>query len=396
MNDGAIRVLVADDSAGARRAIGQLIEAQSDMELVHVASTAHEVARRAAELQPDIVLMDVHMPDMDGLEAIWLVANKIPHGAVIMVTSEESIEFLQRAMTSGAQGYVLKPLGDGGELLRAIRELHRRSTRSRIAPPEPGGGLQQSRIGRRIAVIGAKGGSGKTTLGVGLALTLRQQTQSSVILFEADFLFGDAAIHLNLPTNRSVLDLLPYAEALDSRLVDGVVAKHPSGIHLLARPPRPEQADAITASHVTAILSVLSRTYDYVVIDTQPSYDERMLALLEQADVYVLVLVTDLGAVRNARQFLDVARVLGLPEDRVCTVLNRANSLAGLSLDDIASVLGTPHIIRLPSAGAAISEAINSGRPLVLDQPKAAFSRAVGELAERVRAISSATEVKLR
>src|SRR5258707_4951168 len=103
-----------------------LIESQSDMELVGSAASGHEAVRRAAELQPDIVLMDIHMPDMDGIQATWLVSSKVPNGAVIMVTSEERIDFLQKAMSAGAQGYVLKPFGTGEQLLPAVRDAFRR------------------------------------------------------------------------------------------------------------------------------------------------------------------------------------------------------------------------------------------------------------------------------
>src|SRR3979409_1938819 len=97
----AIRVLAVDDSATMRQMFARLIDSQPDMELVGTAASGHEAVRRAAELQPDIVLMDIHMPDLDGIQATWLVSSGAPHGAVIMVTSEERIDFLQKAMSAG-------------------------------------------------------------------------------------------------------------------------------------------------------------------------------------------------------------------------------------------------------------------------------------------------------
>src|SRR6266567_5798492 len=121
-----IRVLAVDDSATIRETLSVLIEAQPDMDLIGSAASGHEAVRRAAELQPDIVLMDIHMPDLDGIQATWLVSSRAPHGAVIMVTSEERIDFIQKAMSAGAQGYVLKPFGDGTQLLQTVRETHAR------------------------------------------------------------------------------------------------------------------------------------------------------------------------------------------------------------------------------------------------------------------------------
>src|ERR1700737_2291419 len=119
-----MRILVVDDSGVVRDMLSALITAQADMQLVGTAATGHEAIRRANELQPDIVLMDIHMPDLDGIQATWLVSSKVPLGGVIMVTSEERIDFLQKAMIAGAQGYVLKPYGDGAHLLQTIRYTH--------------------------------------------------------------------------------------------------------------------------------------------------------------------------------------------------------------------------------------------------------------------------------
>src|SRR3977135_1615764 len=105
-----IRVLAGDGSVTTREQLSRLTSGQPDMELVGAAASGQEGLRRAAELQPDVVLMDIHMPDLDGIQAAWLMSSRAPHGAVIMVTSEERIDFLQKAMSAGAQGYVLQPL----------------------------------------------------------------------------------------------------------------------------------------------------------------------------------------------------------------------------------------------------------------------------------------------
>jgi DNA-binding NarL/FixJ family response regulator len=187
--------------------------------------------------------MDIHMPDLDGIQAAWLVSSGTPHGAVIMVTSEERIDFLQKAMSAGAQGYVLKPFGKGDQLFQTMREVHARSSVRRIQAVDgvPLDAALRPRIGRRIVVVGPKGGVGSTTIAVSLALVLREQTQASVALLDADFLTGDLTIHLDLTPQRRNLDRL-----------------------------------------------------------------------------------------RSAGHFLQIARTLGYPDDRMCFVLNRASNMAGL------------------------------------------------------------------
>ena len=217
--DGSrIRVLAVDDSATIRETLGLLLDAQPDMELVGTAASGQEAVRRAAELQPDIVLMDIHMPDLDGIQATWLVSSRAPHGAVIMVTSEERIDFLQKAMSAGAQGYVLKPFGNGVQLFQTIRDVHGRSSARRMqvvsgGPVDPS---RKRRVGKRVVVLGPKGGVGSTTIAVNLALLFRDPGQATVALVDADFLAGDTTLHLDLAPQRTILDLVPHTDALDA------------------------------------------------------------------------------------------------------------------------------------------------------------------------------------
>jgi pilus assembly protein CpaE len=388
MSDGSIRVLAVDDSVTIREMLTLLIEAQPDMDLVGTAASGHEAVRRAAELQPDIVLMDIHMPDLDGIQAAWLVSSRAPHGAVIMVTSEERIDFLQKAMSAGAQGYVLKPFGDGTQLFQTIREVHGRSSarRMQVAVGGPVDAALRPRIGKRVVVLGPKGGVGSTTVAVNLALLLPEQMHASVVLMDGDFLAGDAALHLDLTPHHTILDLVPHIDALDARLIDQVLVKHRGGLHLLARPTNPEQGEVLTADHVRTILGSLVQMYDVVLIDAALTYDDRMLAVLDLADLYVVTLAPHVGVLRAARHFLNVARSLGYPDDRMCFVLNRASQMAGLTLDDVASAVGSRRILQIPTGGQELTQAINEGKPLVLHQSKSSAARALLSVAEQVRA----------
>jgi pilus assembly protein CpaE len=304
-----------------------------------------------------------------------------------MVTSEERIDFLQKAMSAGAQGYVLKPFGNGTQLFQTIREVHGRSSarRMQVIGGAPIDAALRPRIGKRIAVLGPKGGVGATTVAVNVALLLREQAHSAVVLFDADFLGGDTTIHLDLSPQRTVLDLVPHIDALDARLIDQVLTKHRNGLQVLARPTDPEQADVLAADHVRTILGSLAQMFDEVVIDTPLSYDDRMLAVLDLADLYVVTLVPHLGTLRSARHFLHVARTLGYPEDRMCFVLNRASNMAGLSSDDVSTILGKRPILQIPTAGPEMTQAINEGRPVALHQPKSPVGRALQTVAEQVR-----------
>ncbi len=396
MEERPIRVLSVDDSALVRRVIAQILQVQPDMELVAEAATGGDAIRLAAELQPDVVLMDLHLPDMDGIQATSQVSTQLKHGAVITVTAEETPAILAQVEAAGSRGVVLKPLGDGDELLRVMREVHAQQLERQLAAEIASAEGSAQRRGRCIAVVGAKGGVGKTTIAIGLALALQRHPDTQTILVDADFPFGDVNVQLDLPAERSILDLAGRSASLDSYLVGQAIRNHHTGVHVLARPPRPEEADIVTPDDVRASLGVLPGMYDFVVVDTAASYDEKTLAVLDTADAFVMVLTPHLGALQNAHHFLDLAKVLGYPVDRMCFVLNRANALAGLTLDLIGEVVGTKEILRVPSGGAAVSEAINRGQPLSITRPESPFSRAVDSVATHVRSLALGEKNEVR
>ena len=115
-----IRVLIADDHAMVRSGLAAFLQASDDMELVGEASNGSEAVRRCAEIQPDVVLMDLVMPGMDGATAIREIHQSFPGIQVIALTSFPEEDLVQRALGSGAISYLLKNVG-AEELAGAIR-----------------------------------------------------------------------------------------------------------------------------------------------------------------------------------------------------------------------------------------------------------------------------------
>ncbi len=105
-----IRILLVDDMALFRRALGQLVNEQDDLEVVGEAGNGLEAVEQAHALNPDVVVMDVEMPVMNGVEATRLIREQLPGVKVVMLTISEADEHLFDAIRFGAQGYLLKDL----------------------------------------------------------------------------------------------------------------------------------------------------------------------------------------------------------------------------------------------------------------------------------------------
>jgi DNA-binding NarL/FixJ family response regulator len=118
-----VTVLVVDDQQLIRESIAALMSIQDGLSVVGTAADGHEAVERAVELQPDVVLMDVRMPGMDGVEAAAMLRHRVPGSRVVMLTTFDDEEYVVRALRCGAVGYLLKDLPHS-ELARAIKLAH--------------------------------------------------------------------------------------------------------------------------------------------------------------------------------------------------------------------------------------------------------------------------------
>ena len=119
----AIRVLLADDNALVRDGLRHILEAQTDITVIGEAANGVEAVAQARRLNPDVVLMEIAMPELNGIEAMRRIRRKLPRAKVVILSLHSSAEHIYRALKGGAYGYLLKESA-GAEVVTAVRTVH--------------------------------------------------------------------------------------------------------------------------------------------------------------------------------------------------------------------------------------------------------------------------------
>jgi pilus assembly protein CpaE len=395
-----IRVLIVDDIPETRENVRKLLAFETDVEVVGVAATGREAVQLSRDLQPNIVMMDINMPDMDGITAVELITRDVPIAQVIMMSVQSEADYLRRSMLAGARDFLTKPF-TSEDLVSTIRRVYRMgqtraATLAAAAPPvaQPQAGksgmtatTRPAKEGGVIVVFGPKGGIGTTLLAVNLAVALHQRPDANrTILVDASLQFGDVGVFLNLPPNRNITDLCATIEDLDPDSIDTSAVAHASGIKVLLAPPRPEMADLVSPDYLKRILEELRRQYDFVVVDTATIINDTVLTALDLADRIVLVATPDIPAIKNARLFFEITDALSYSPNKIMLVLNKMDRRSGITAQMIEDNIKHQVVGQIPLDEILALTSINRGVPLMVDQRVKPIGQAIQQLAERVAA----------
>ena len=410
MSSGAdkqvIRVLIVDDIPDTRENLRKLLAFEPDIEVVggDGAGTGREAVELATQFKPDVVLMDINMPDMDGITATKAISTAVRSAAVVIMSVQSEPGYLRQAMLAGARDFLTKPISSE-ELYTTIRRVYDRNepvrqqeaqmtsmrktaateAKSAIISPMTG-------EGHIIVVYSPQAGAGVTTLATNVASALMRQ-DTRVLLVDCNLQFGDVDAFLNLQSTSNIANLTKAVNDIDQEMIDSVLVTHGSGLKVLVAPSHPEEAYDLAPDAVKDVVSLLSNGFDFVIVDMPTQYDDLTLKLFEIAERIVLVANPTIPAIRNMRKMLDIFDGLTEPENlinKVLFVLNRVVSekergRGTVPTPSIESHLKQEVIATIPLDERAVLTAVNQGVPLVAKLKSRSPGRELVDLAEFIR-----------
>jgi pilus assembly protein CpaE len=298
-----------------------------------------------------------------------------PELGVILLRPRVDVTTLSSALRSGIREVV------AADDQSAIAEALRRSRELTARLLGHVGGATARESGEVITVFSAKGGVGKTTISTNIAVHLAA-TRAKTLLVDLDLAFGDVAISLQLRPTSSVYDAVAMRGHLDDEGLASLVTRYePAGLDVICAPSDPGEADRIPVNVVSELLKVARTQYDYIVVDTPPSFTEHVLASCDISSKLVLIATLDIPAVKNLRVALDTLDMLGSPRDARVIVLNKADVKVGLRPEDVVTAIKSDIAVNIPNS-RTVPASINRGVPIMLDDPRGAVSAAIRDLAD--------------
>ena len=384
----AIRILICDDIKETRENIRRLLSLDEEMLVVGEAENGEVAIGKTKELRPDVILMDVNMPIMDGILATEEISVKYPEVCIIMLSVQGEQVYLKKAMLAGARDYIVKPFSNE-ELINGIKRVHQLERRKKMKQfsedvvPHPAGDDQEEFKPEVLTVFNTKGGVGKSTIATNLSVALHQLTNKKIVLLDFDLQFGDVGAMLNIIPRQTITELVQDIDDINPQTIERYLHSHKSGVKVLPAPLRPEFAELIKAEHIEKIVKILKENYDYIVIDTAPLFNDINLSILDVSDQILLVLALDLPTVKNTKLTLEVIESLNY-KAKTKVILNRSSDEVGLRCDDVEKTLDMKVSSHIPSHGKIVVASLNKGVPFVISNPGTKIADSLFDLARLV------------
>ena len=369
---GTPRALLIDPDDRTRETIRQALATSGRVGAVDVSASYQGGVGLLGTSASEVVVINLDHDREAALRVLRHASSLDPRVPLLPASADPDSSLVLSAMRAGAREFLVLP-PNPVELAQILERLFQ-TTSDRAGEPRSGAGT--------VAVAGTVGGVGCTTLAVNLAVALAKRTEDSVLLADFDLLFGSVDVALDLLPDFTLLEATQRIDRVDEALLRRAVAKHPTGVQILARPIELEDAAKIDPEALRRLLAVAKNAFPSVVIDTSKGLQSSDFIAYEAADAIVLVIQLDLFGLRNAARLLKLLRKQDGLSEKVRLVANRVGAFdAEIHLKKAEGTLGAPIDWQLPNATKQIHDAHAKGVPVVADGTRSKVQQAILDIA---------------
>jgi pilus assembly protein CpaE len=355
-----IKILIADDIEETRAVIRKILSLEENLfEVVGEAENGEDVLSLIPKIKPDVVLMDINMPLLNGLEATEKITNEYPSVIVIIMSVQAENEYLKRAMFHGAKEYIIKPFNYESltETIRTTYEKYK-ERQVRLVKSE-----ERDCEGKVIAFFSSKGGVGKSVLALNTAIILSKEDKKKVLLIDMDLQFGDLSILFNKYNQKTILYVVDDGQLDSYNKVKPYLYKYSDQLDMLFAPGKPESAEYITKESTQKIMKIFKKEYDVVIVDTGVNFNDNTLSILDYAEKIIFISTMDLVSLKNTKLGMKIMKSLGYDKNKVKLVINRFTTDYGISRKDVEEVFNDGIYAMIPEEEKTVTISVNKGMP---------------------------------
>lgn len=315
-----------------------------------------------------LILVNLDPNASQCMQDLGPLIGEFPATNFFVMSQKVDADLLMEVIHLGAKEFIPLPMRPD-RLLASIERIALASA----------GTQKQAKI---IQIIPAAGGCGATSVACNVAATLARGGKT--VLIDMDLITGAVATNFNLNPRYTIADVMISGGTLDRHLVENAMTVDPhTGLHVLARPEHQEDSQRVTRGGLTRLLGVLTRQFEYIVIDSRMNVDPVYLAATEAADTNVLVMELNVPAARNAERFIGTLKRLGVDTHKVKVIVNRFEKRGSdIKPTDLEKTLGLKVAWMIPNDFRSAIGAINFGQPVVVRSPRAEMAGSIAGLAE--------------
>jgi pilus assembly protein CpaE len=322
--------------------------------------------------RPMVVILEVGEDIKLAIERIGEISRRFPQVSVFATSADKSSETILKIMRAGATEYLLRPVSSA-DLADALQKLGRLWLVK----------ASEDEAGRIFTVFSPKGGAGVTTIAINLATNIHAATKGSTIIVDLDLNAGDVTTFLNMKPSYTISDVTTNISRLDKSFLQGVIAKHESGISVLADPQKVEEGVCIVGSEIKKVLSLLKSMFKYIIIDAE-TISERTITAIDMSDMILLVFFMSLPGIKNLQRHLRYFDRMSLGRDRVKLIANRYLKKSEITIEDTEKALNYPIFATIPNDYEAAMTCLNKGVPVDVGAARSQLNLSLKELARSI------------
>ena len=366
-----VSTIILTGNTQTRKVLELYLSEFEHFEVLDMFADYTEIYDTLAMFDKSVLIVDVSDNFDSKLDFISNVSQNIHNCKIAVLSDNPSVDLIVRVMRAGAREFLPLPLIKT-EFIEALSRINeslycapKKNTKCKI-----------------ISVFSNKGGIGKTSIASNLALELAKITKENVALLDLNFQLGDITTFMDLKPSFNISYMLENLDKMNDDFLLSTMEKYKStSLYVLADPPFFKQAADILPEHITKLFSMLKKTFSYIVVDAESSFDAKNIAALTESDLIFLVTIANLPALRNAQRCLELFERLGFDKNKTQILLNRYMENDEVSIDDIENVLERKVYWKIPNNYFTMMSSINKGIPVSDINPDSNVAKSYRDLA---------------